>query len=105
MAVTRVPIPAWARTQKVDDRLELSLAEIDLTVRTVNCLEEEKIFTVSDLLQCTRERLLQITNLGEKTVETIYLALEKLGYYRKSRKPKDEEDDDSPTNKFTLLNE
>jgi DNA-directed RNA polymerase alpha subunit len=56
-------------------------------------------------LQCTRERLLQITNLGEKTVDTIYLALEKLGYYRKSRKPKDEEDDDSPSSKFTLLND
>jgi DNA-directed RNA polymerase subunit alpha len=85
MAATRIPIPAWARTQTADDRLELSLAEIDLTVRTVNCLEEEKIFTVLDLLHCTRDRLLQITNLGEKTVETIYTALEKLGFYRKSR--------------------
>lgn len=103
MAVTRVPIPAWAKTQKSDDRLELSLAEIDLTVRTVNCLEEEKIFTVLDLLQCTRERLLQITNLGEKTVETIYVALEKLGFYRKSRQPAS--DDDRPVGGFALLSE
>jgi DNA-directed RNA polymerase subunit alpha len=103
MAVTRVPIPVWAKTQKSDDRLELSLAEIDLTVRTVNCLEEEKIFTVLDLLQCTRERLLQITNLGEKTVETIYVALEKLGFYRKSRQPSN--DDDRPTGGFALLSE
>jgi DNA-directed RNA polymerase subunit alpha len=91
MAVTRIPIPAWARTQKSDDRLELSLAEIDLTVRTVNCLEEEKIFTVLDLLQCSRERLLQITNLGEKTVETIYAALEKLGFCRTSKMPANKE--------------
>ena len=35
MAVTRIPIPAWARTQKADDRLELSLSEIDLPVRIV----------------------------------------------------------------------
>jgi DNA-directed RNA polymerase subunit alpha len=104
MAVTRIPIPVWARTQKADDRLELSLAEIDLTVRTVNCLEEEKIFTVLDLLQCTRERLLQITNLGEKTVETIYLALEKLGFYRPSRTPAGEENKPS-SGTFALLSE
>ena len=36
MAVTRIPLPDWARTQKADDRLELPLAEIELAVRTVN---------------------------------------------------------------------
>jgi DNA-directed RNA polymerase subunit alpha len=82
MAVTRIPIPAWARTQKADDRLELSLAEIDLVVRTVNCLEDEGIFTVQDLLNCTPERLLEIPNLGEKTLETIYAALAKIGFHR-----------------------
>ena len=104
MAVTRIPIPTWAKSQKADDRLELSLAEIDLTVRTVNCLEEEKIFTVLDLLQCTRERLLQITNLGEKTVETIYVALEKLGFYRPSRVPPGERNE-SPASGFALLSD
>jgi DNA-directed RNA polymerase subunit alpha len=83
MDVTRVPIPAWAKTQKPDDRLELSLAEIDLVVRTVNCLEDEGIFTVQDLLNCTPDRLLEIPNLGEKTLETIYEALEKIGFHRK----------------------
>lgn len=87
MAVTRIPIPAWARTQAADDRLELNLAEIDLIARTVNCLEEHRIFTVHDILQSTREELLEIPNLGEKTVETIYAALEKIGFYRRSRQP------------------
>ena len=77
MAVTRIPIPAWATNQKADDRLELSLSEIDLIVRTVNCLEDEGIFTVQDLLNCTPERLLEIQNLGEKTLETVYGALAK----------------------------
>jgi DNA-directed RNA polymerase subunit alpha len=86
MAVTRIPIPAWAKTQKADDRLELSLAEVDLVVRTVNCLEDEGIFTVQDLLNCTPERLLEIPNLGEKTLETIYEALEKIGFFRKAGK-------------------
>jgi DNA-directed RNA polymerase subunit alpha len=86
MAVTRIPIPAWAKTQKADDRLELSLAEIDLVVRTVNCLEDEGIFTVQDLLNSTPQRLLEIPNLGEKTLETIYEALEKIGFFRKAEK-------------------
>jgi DNA-directed RNA polymerase subunit alpha len=86
MAVTRIPIPDWARTQKHDDRMELSLAETDLIVRTVNCLEEVGIFTVGDLLHSTPQRLLEIPNLGEKTLETIYVALEKLGFCRSSRR-------------------
>jgi DNA-directed RNA polymerase subunit alpha len=85
MAVTRVPIPDWARTQKADDRLELSLSEIDLCVRTVNCLEEEGIFTVQDLLNSTPEDLLQIPNLGERTLDTIYVALEKIGLSRRAQ--------------------
>jgi DNA-directed RNA polymerase subunit alpha len=82
MAVTRIPIPAWEKAQRHDDRLDLSLAEIDLPVRTVNCLEEEGIFTVRDLLNCTPQRLLEIPNLGEKTLGTIYAALEKMGFCR-----------------------
>ena len=72
MAVTRIPIPAWAKTQKTDNRMELSLSEIDLVVRTVNCLEDHGIFTVADLLNSTPKQLLEIPNLGEKTLETIY---------------------------------
>jgi DNA-directed RNA polymerase subunit alpha len=85
MAVTRIPIPAWTNDQKTDDRLDMSLAEIDLNVRTVNCLEEEGIFTVRDLLNCTPKRLLAIPNLGETTLRTIYFALEKIGLHRTSR--------------------
>jgi DNA-directed RNA polymerase subunit alpha len=85
MARTRVPLPEWEKTQKADNRLELSLAEVDLIVRTVNCLEEEGVLTVEDLLNCTPDDLMAIPNLGEKTLETIYQALEKLGFYRRGR--------------------
>jgi DNA-directed RNA polymerase subunit alpha len=63
----------------------MSTAEIGLTVRTTNCLEERGIFTVGDLLGCTREDLLAITNFGEKTLEEVYKALEGAGFYRKSK--------------------
>ena len=60
----------------------MSTAEIGLAVRTTNCLEERGIFTVNDLLHCTREDLLSISNFGEKTLEEVYKALEKIGFPR-----------------------
>jgi DNA-directed RNA polymerase subunit alpha len=80
-------MPEWARQKEADDRLELSLAEIDLPVRTVNCLEDEGILTVKQLLNSRPERLLTITNFGEKTLEQVYQALEKVGYYRAQQRP------------------
>jgi DNA-directed RNA polymerase subunit alpha len=104
MAVTRIPIPAWARTQTTDARLDLSLSEIDLIVRTVNCLEEQGIFTVRDLLNRTPQQLLEISNFGVKTLETVYEALEKIGFYRAS-KPPVEQVIGPPAGKFALLRE
>lgn len=68
-------------------RLEMSTAEIGLTVRTTNCLEERGIFTVNDLLHCTRDDLLAISNFGEKTLDEVYKALEGVGFYRDGRQP------------------
>jgi DNA-directed RNA polymerase subunit alpha len=103
MAVTRVPIPEWAKTQKNDNRLELSLSEIDLVVRTVNCLEDHGIFTVQDLLNSTPKQLLEIPNLGEKTLETIYEALEKIGFYRPGTQPSTTAQVRLPPKNFALL--
>ena len=81
---TRIPlIEAEEQSRSLKQRLEMSTAEIGLTVRTTNCLEERGIFTVQDLLNCTREDLLSISNFGEKTLEEVYLALEGVGFYRR----------------------
>jgi DNA-directed RNA polymerase subunit alpha len=64
------------------EKLDMSTAEIGLSVRTTNCLEERGIFTVHDLLNCTRADLLSISNFGEKTLEEVYKALEKIGFFR-----------------------
>ncbi len=86
--MTRVPLNrAFEQTQDVQQRLEMSTAEIGLAVRTTNCLEERGVFTVNDLLHCTREDLLSISNFGEKTLEEVYKALEDIGFYRSSRRP------------------
>ena len=105
MAVTRIPIPEWAKTQKTDNRLDLSLSEIDLVVRTVNCLEDHGIFTIADLLNSTPKELLEIPNLGEKTLETIYAALEKIGFYRPGLHPASPVQVQLPSRDFALFEE
>jgi DNA-directed RNA polymerase subunit alpha len=85
---TRIPL-SQVDTQAVDlkKKLDMSTAEIGLSVRTTNCLEERGIFTVLDLLHCTRDDLLSISNFGEKTLEEVYKALEEIGFYRGGKQP------------------
>ena len=84
---TRIPLRmADSQAKQMSERLEMSTAEIGLSVRTTNCLEERGIFTVNDLLYCTRDDLLAISNFGEKTLEEVYKALEGVGFYRSSKR-------------------
>lgn len=87
MARTRIPVNvAENQAQDLQDRLEMSTAEIGLSVRTTNCLEEKGIFTVRDLLNTDREVLLSISNFGDKTLEEVYKALESIGFFRQSKR-------------------
>jgi DNA-directed RNA polymerase subunit alpha len=80
---TRIPLSKVDTEEKdLKDKLEMSAAEIGLSVRTTNCLEEQGIFTVQDLLYCTPQDLLAISNFGEKTLEEVYKALEGIGFCR-----------------------
>ena len=92
MARTRIPLSAVEEeTRSLREKLELSTAEIGLTVRTTNCLEEKGIFSVRDLLNTTRAELLSISNFGEKTLDEVYRSLEMIGFCRPGRetiKPK-----------------
>ena len=84
---TRIRLnPADIEAMELQRKLEMSTAEMGLSVRTTNCLDDQGISTVEDLLKCRRADLLKIPNFGEKTLEEVYLALEKLGFYRKDRK-------------------
>ena len=87
--MTRIPLNTRAGQAKdLQERLDMSTAEIGLSVRTTNCLEEKGIFTVHDLLQCKRDDLLSISNFGEKTLEEVYKALEGIGFYRSPSRTK-----------------
>ncbi len=80
---TRIPLSqADEQARLRRERLNLSIAEMGLSVRTTNCLEETGILTVRDLLNSTPKRLLSISNFGEKTLDEVYASLENLGFYR-----------------------
>ena len=84
---TKIPLRTTdTKAKDLSDKLDMSTAEIGLSVRTTNCLEERGIFTVNDLLHCTREDLLSISNFGEKTLEEVYKALESVGFSRKNKR-------------------
>lgn len=86
MARTRIKLSeSQEASRNLNERLELSTAEIGLTVRTTNCLEEKGIFTVRDLLNTTPDELMSISNFGEKTLEEVYKNLEAIGFFRKGR--------------------
>ncbi|MBS0210588.1 MAG: DNA-directed RNA polymerase subunit alpha [Planctomycetes bacterium] len=85
--MTRVRLSVADEQEKsLSRRLEMSTAEIGLSVRTTNCLEERGIFSVSDLLNCTPDDLLSISNFGEKTLEEVYKSLESVGFFRQRRR-------------------
>jgi len=86
MSRTRIPLSRQdEQARLMKERLEMSTAEIGLSVRTTNCLEERGIFTVRDLLNSTPDQLLSIANFGEKTLEEVYKALDRIGFSRPER--------------------
>jgi DNA-directed RNA polymerase subunit alpha len=63
----------------LDAKLNLSLAELNLSVRATNCLESENINTVRDLVQKSEDQLLDVRNFGETTLNEVREKLTELG--------------------------
>jgi DNA-directed RNA polymerase subunit alpha len=60
-------------------KLGMSLAELQLSVRAMNCLESENIHTVRDLVVKTPDQLLEVRNFGETTLNEVREKLTSLG--------------------------
>lgn len=60
-------------------KLNMSLAELELSVRATNCLESENINTVRDLVSRSEDQLLQVRNFGETTLKEVKTKLEEIG--------------------------
>lgn len=59
--------------------LEMAIEELDLSVRSFNCLKRANINTVDELTQKTEEDMLNVRNLGKKSLEEVKNKLHELG--------------------------
>ena len=68
--------------------LNITLEELDLSVRSYNCLKRAGINTVKDLSEKTYEDMLTVKNLGKKSLEEVICKLASLGLELKESTPK-----------------
>jgi len=68
------------RKEKV---LEMTIEELDLSVRSFNCLKRAGINTVEDLTNKTEEDMMKVRNLGRKSLEEVINKLNALNLYLK----------------------
>ncbi|OOB80311.1 MAG: DNA-directed RNA polymerase subunit alpha [Epulopiscium sp. Nuni2H_MBin003] len=59
--------------------LEMTIEELDLSVRSFNCLKRAGINTVEDLTNKTEDEMMKVRNLGRKSLEEVFNKLEDLG--------------------------
>lgn len=69
--------------EKEDDEkekvLEMNIDELDLSVRSYNCLKRAGINTVEELTKMTAEEMMKVRNLGKKSLEEVLTKLKELG--------------------------
>ena len=64
---------------KKEKVLEMTIEELDLSVRSFNCLKRAGIDTVEDLIDRTEEDMMKVRNLGRKSLEEVIQKLNSLG--------------------------
>ena len=64
---------------KKEKVLEMTIEELDLSVRSYNCLKRAGINTVEDLINKSEDDMMKVRNLGRKSLEEVIQKLEALG--------------------------
>ncbi len=79
----RIEVGGQAETvdHELERKLNMSLAELELSVRATNCLESEGITTVRDLVIRSDEELLEVRNFGETTLKEVKAKLQERGLH------------------------
>ncbi len=73
-----VEIMVEKEESKKEKVLEMTIEELDLSVRSYNCLKRAGINTVEDLANKTEEDMMKVRNLGRKSLEEVIHKLESL---------------------------
>ena len=81
--LSEVAQAAEVMIEKEDDEkekvLEMSIDELELSVRSYNCLKRAGITTVEELANKTSEDMMKVRNLGRKSLEEVLAKLKELG--------------------------
>ena len=62
-----------------DTKLSMTIDELDLSVRSFNCLKRANINTVADLISKTGEEMMKVRNMGKKSLDEVQKKLEMMG--------------------------
>ena len=65
--------------EQKDKLLDMTIEELDLSVRSFNCLKRANINTVEDLINKTQDEMIKVRNLGRKSLEEVEHKLAQLG--------------------------
>ena len=77
--VSATEIMVEKEEESKDKILEMTIEELDLSVRSYNCLKRAGINTVEELTRKTEEDMMKVRNLGRKSLEEVQQKLEALG--------------------------
>ena len=66
-------------SESTSTALNLTIEELDLSVRSFNCLKRANINTVADLISKTEEEMMKVRNLGRKSLEEVINKLDMMG--------------------------
>ncbi|ACA58814.1 DNA-directed RNA polymerase subunit alpha [Candidatus Desulforudis audaxviator] len=78
-SVNNVEIMVTKEEEKKNKLLEMPIEELDLSVRSYNCLKRAGINTVEELIQRNEEEMMKVRNLGKKSLEEVVRKLGELG--------------------------
>lgn len=77
--VASLPIMVEKEEDQKEKNLEMTIEELELSVRSFNCLKRASINTVEELTLKSEEEMMKVRNLGRKSLEEVKHKLEELG--------------------------
>jgi len=81
---TNTEVMVEKNDQGKEKALEMTIEELDLSVRSFNCLKRANINTVEDLTNKTEDEMMKVRNLGRKSLDEVIDKLTKLGFALRS---------------------
>ena len=81
---TNTEVMVEKNDQGKEKALEMTIEELDLSVRSFNCLKRANINTVEDLTNKTEDEMMKVRNLGRKSLDEVIDKLTKLGFSLRS---------------------